>query len=143
MSGRKKVSRKKNNFVTALLDASKSWKGLYRSVNIANYPPKLQYRSEILSIHNSMWTSTQLYAKNRRSQYANVLKCTGTRFWCKRGFRNETYSLFTWSKQKWLFRRSIRAFLKLFRLFWSKQKWLFFQPIRAFLKLFRLFWLAG
>jgi len=34
-------------------------------------------------------------------------------------------SLFTWSKQKWLFWRPA-----------------FFQPIRAFWKLFRLFWLA-
>jgi len=37
-------------------------------VNIENYPPKLQYRSAILLIHNNMRMSMQLYA----DEYATV-----------------------------------------------------------------------
>jgi len=54
-----------------------SWKGLYRSVNIENYRPKLQYRSAILSIHDSTRTSTQLYASVRGFGGKGVLDKNG------------------------------------------------------------------
>jgi len=77
------LGEKRKKFVTALLDAFK----VEKSVNIENYPPKLQYRSAILSIHNSTRTITQLYA----DEYATVSGKSAyslrncTRFWWKRG----------------------------------------------------------